>query len=127
MFICLSKYTWQKLKDRLKQVHKSNANSSPIYVYTTMQSLGSASYVYFFFIYSFIFVFIYLFIIIFIWKSINTYFSKDAFNLSKVTVKALIMLQKISIWNKCCFVLLFKEPWKKMISFHNNIKQHSYS
>ncbi len=45
-------------------------------------------------------------------------FSKDALNWSKVTVKAFIMLQKISISNKCCFYFS-KNPEKCIVVYRN--------
>ncbi len=45
-------------------------------------------------------------------------FSNDAFNLLIVTVKTFIMLQKISISNKCCI-----NTSELCQGFHKNIKQ----
>ncbi len=41
------------------------------------------------------------------YKEIILLFRKDAFNCSKVTVKTIMMLQKISVSNKCCSFELF--------------------
>ncbi len=55
-------------------------------IYTTVQKFGGSN----------------IFLCVFFWKRLILFFSKDALNLSKVTVNTFIMLQKISILNKCC-------------------------
>ncbi len=53
-------------------------------------------------------------------KEIQLLFSKDALNWSKVTVKIFIILQKISISNKCCSFELSIHLWilkNKMYQF----------
>ncbi len=56
-------------------------------------------------------------------------FSKDASNWSKVTVKTSIMLQKVSISNKCWSFELFIHYWILRIKVHHgfnkNMKQHN--
>ncbi len=51
-------------------------------------------------------------------KKLIFLFSNDAFNLLIVTVKTFIMLQKISISNKCCI-----NTSELCQGFHKNIKQ----
>ncbi len=60
----------------------------------------------------------------FFWKKSILLFSKDTLNCSKVTVKTFIMLQKISVSNKCCSLELSINQRilkKKMYQFPQNI------
>ncbi len=56
-------------------------------------------------------------------------FSKGALNGSEVPVKTFLMLQKISILNKCCSFELSIHLWilknKMHHGFHKNIVQHN--
>ncbi len=56
-------------------------------------------------------------------------FCTDALNWSKVTVKTFIMLQNISISNKCCSFELSVQLWilknKTYPGFHKNMQQHN--
>ncbi len=63
-----------------------------------------------------------------LFKKLMFLFRKDALNWSKVTIKTNIMLQKISISNKCCcFELSIHQriTENKMYRFPQNIGQHN--